>query len=566
VKPLLTFGLPQALEKIKRLEADKDGLVSITVRMEGQLQQKDQELDGLRRELQEARDREVEKETYIASLMEQVAEGVKKGWQVEELQRMIFGRRSERFISIEPDKSSTTQLTLGSDFTSAQEVIQPDAEIITVVPPAQEKAVATSRKQKRHVPHAGKKDIPGHLPREEHYHQPVGDISGWRKTGERISERYDYRPGQLIVIRDICPVYQKPEGCEITVAPRPVYLLEKGLAGPGLLAHLHVQKYTYHAPYYRQLQQFERQDGVRLAAATVNDWEAVCVDKYLVLLYEALKKQILLVAYLQCDETTIKVCSDVAKGKAHQGYFWVLHAPHERLVLFEYNGGRSQEVPRQLLKDFAGHLQTDAYAAYYAVFKDSDRVILLCCLVHVRRKFEKALKNDATRASHVLQLIKLLYDLERTAREQAYSVEQIRVLRKEQAVPILQQIKEWLDVNVESTVKDSLIGEAVRHALKIWDRLLVYTTDGRLLPDTNRVENAIRPVALGRKNYMFQGNEQGARRAAILYSLLETCKSNEVNPYEWLNDIYTRIPSHPISRINELLPTTWKQLKQAATA
>jgi len=191
---------------------------------------------------------------------------------------------------------------------------------------------------------------------------------------------------------------------------------------------------------------------------------------------------------------------------------------------------------------------------------------LLCCLVHVRRKFEKALKNDAARASHVLKLIKLLYDLERTAREQAYSIEQITLLRKEQAVPILQQLKEWLDVNVESTVKDSLIGEAVRHALKIWDRLLVYTTDGRLLPDTNRVENAIRPVALGRKNYMFQGNEQGARRAAILYSLLETCKSNEVNPYEWLKDIYTRIPSHPISRINELLPTTWKQLKQAATA
>lgn len=350
MKPLITFGLSQALEKIKQLEAEQKVFVSMALRTEGQLQQKDQELALLRQELQGALEREAEKETYIASLMEQVAEGVKKGWQVEELQRMIFGRRSERFIATEPDKSSTTQLTLGNDFISAQEVIQTDAEIITVVPPAEEKAVATSRKQKRHVPHAGKKDIPGHLPREERYHQPVGDISGWRKTGERISERYDYRPGQLIVIRDICPVYQKPEGGEITVAPRPVYLLEKGLAGPGLLAHLHVQKYTYHAPYYRQLQQFERQDGVLLAAATVNDWEAVCVDKYLVLLYEALKKLILRVAYLQCDETTIKVCSDIAKGKAHQGYFWVLHAPQERLVLFEYNGGEVRKYPGNCLK------------------------------------------------------------------------------------------------------------------------------------------------------------------------------------------------------------------------
>ncbi len=532
----------------------------MALRTEGQLQQKDQELDNLRRELQE-------KEAYITSLLEQVAEGVKKGWQVEELQRMIFGRRSERFVPTEPDNAGITQLTLGDDFTIVAEGSGTADEMIVVMPSAtEEKKGVTSRKQKRHVPHAGRKDIPGHLPREERYHQPVGDISGWHKTGERIRERYDYRPGQLIVIRDICPVYQKPEGGGIVVAPSPVYLLEKGLAGPGLLAHLHVQKYTYHAPYYRQLQQFERQDGVLLAAATVNDWEAVCVDKYLVLLYEALKKLILRVAYLQCDETTIKVCSDIAKGKAHQGYFWVLHAPHERLVLFEYNGGRSQDVPRELLKDFAGYLQTDAYAAYLAVFKDSDRVILLCCLVHVRRKFEKALKNDAARASHVLKLIKLLYDLERTAKEEAYSVEKLTLVRKQQAVPILQQLKEWLDANVEATVKDSLIGEAIRHALKIWDRLIVYTTDGRLLPDTNRVENAIRPVALGRKNYMFQGNEQGARRAAILYSLLETCKSNEINPYEWLHEIYTRIPSHPISRINELLPTTWKQLKQAATA
>jgi hypothetical protein len=184
----------------------------------------------------------------------------------------------------------------------------------------------------------------------------------------------------------------------------------------------------------------------------------------------------------------------------------------------------------------------------------------------VRRKFEKALTNDARRASQVLGWIKQLYDLERTAKENSFQHEQIRLLRQQHAVPVLKQLKEWLDANVEATVKDSPIGEAIRHALKIWDRLLVYTTDGRLLPDTNRVENAIRPVTLGRKNYMFQGNEQGARRAAILYSLLETCKKNDVDPYEWLKDIYTRIPTHPINKINELLPTVWKQLKPAAIA
>ena len=568
MKPLLTFGLPQALEKIKKLEAEQQGFVSMTLRMDGQLQQKEQELAVVRGELAQALKREAEKDAYIASLMEQVAEGVKKGWQVEELQRMIFGRRSERFIAEGPQTASATQLSLGDDFSpSVENPVAHDLAESPVHPPVdKETPVAGNRKHKRHVANPGKKGLPGHLPREDRYHQPATDVSGWIKTGELVRERFDYRPGQLIILRDICPVYQHPQKKETATAPWPVYILEKGIAGPGLLAHLHVQKYTYHAPYYRQLQQLERQDGVRLAAATVNDWEAVCVDKYLVLIYEALKRLILRVTYLQCDETTMRVCNDIAKGKAHQGYFWVLDAPLERLVLFEYNPGRSQEVPRQLLNGFTGHLQTDAYAAYYAVFKDDRRVILLCCLVHVRRKFEKALTNDARRASQVLGWIKQLYDLERTAKENSFQHEQIRLLRQQHAVPVLKQLKEWLDANVEATVKDSPIGEAIRHALKIWDRLLVYTTDGRLLPDTNRVENAIRPVTLGRKNYMFQGNEQGARRAAILYSLLETCKKNDVDPYEWLKDIYTRIPTHPINKINELLPTVWKQLKPAAIA
>ena len=184
--------------------------------------------------------------------------------------------------------------------------------------------------------------------------------------------------------------------------------------------------------------------------------------------------------------------------------------------------------------------------------------------MHVRRRFEHALKNDARRAAHVLGVIKQLYDLERMAKEKSYSYEQIRLLRQQQALPLLHQLKAWLDTNVEATLKDSPIGEAIRHALKIWDRLLVYTTDGRLLPDTNRVENAIRPTKIGLKNYMFQGNEQGARRAAVLYSLLETCKKNDIDPYEWLKDIYTRIPTHPISKIGELLPAAWKQRKQTA--
>jgi len=356
VKPLLTFGLPQALEKIKKLETEQQVLVSINIRSEQLLQQKEQEVAELRLALQDAQQQNKQKDTEIAMLLEQVAEGVKKGWQVEELQRMIYGRRSERYIPEVPADPAANQLSLGDDFAA----VVPSEVSTAADAPTQTPTGRTSRKQKRHVAHRGKKDFPAHLPREDRYHQPATDISGYTKTGEVVKVRYDYRPGQLIVIRDICPVYKHPETKETLANPGPVYLLEKGIAGPGLLAHLHVQKYTYHMPYYRQLQQWERQDGVLLAAATVNDWEAVCVDKYLVLLYEELKKLVLLASYLQCDETTVRVCNDIAKGKAHQGYFWVLDAPVERLVLFEYNPGRGQEVPRELLNDFSGHLQTEA--------------------------------------------------------------------------------------------------------------------------------------------------------------------------------------------------------------
>ena len=208
MKPLLTFGLPQALEKIKKLETGRDGFVSMTLRMESQLQHKDQELEQLRAELAQSRQRETEKDNYIASLLEQVAEGVRKGWQVEELQRMIYGRRSERYIPEVPMDPAATQLSLGDDFAAAAPA---EVSTVPVVEPAddasgQAPAGRTSRKQKRHVAHGGRKDFPAHLPREDRYHQPTVDVSGWTRTGEVVKVRYDYRPGQLIVIRDICPL------------------------------------------------------------------------------------------------------------------------------------------------------------------------------------------------------------------------------------------------------------------------------------------------------------------------------------------------------------------------
>ena len=569
------YGLPQALAEIKdlkaaalQLQADRQAERIVLARVIMELEEERKKTAALSGQLQQKDAYILSLETTITdlqaerqSLLQQVAQAVQKGWQLEDLQRMIFGTRSERFVPTEPASAATSQLTLGHDFEPPADQTGTAGQTTTFTITRQLTPEPASRKNKRHVAHQGRSALSAFFPRVDQVHMPQGDITGCRKIGEVVSERYEYEQGRIYVLRDIRPQFEKQGGEGVMVAPMPAYIIDKGSAGPGLLAHMHVEKYTYHMPYYRQLQRFDR-TGIRFAASTVNDWEAACAA-YLTPLYELIKRMALRSPYLQCDETTMRVCNDIGKGKTHRGYYWVIHAPLERLALFEYHQGRSQQVPREMLQGFQGYLQTDAYAAYYAVFKDDPRVILLCCLVHARRKFDKAMQNDAARAGHMLEEIKLLYALERRAKEEGLNPEQILALRMQEAVPVLERMKAWLDQHITQTIASTPIHQAISYMLAIWNRLMVYTTDGRLMPDTNLVENCIRGVALGRKNYMFAGNAQGAQRGAIFYSLLETCKINDVDPCLWLKDVYTRLPTHPINRLHELLPSTWKQLREA---
>jgi transposase len=414
VNPELIYGLPQALKEIENFRAKErdlqserqaERLVMARIIMEleeerkktADLQKINDEKDAFAECLKK---RITELEEERESLLQQVAEGIKKGWQMQDLQRMIFGRKSERFVPTDAVSSDTTQLTLGKDFEQPAAQAPEPVTTKTVTVTKEVPGEPTSRINKRHVAHSGRNAFPSSLPRVDRVHMPQGDVTGCRKIGEAISERYEYEPGRIYIIRDIRPQFEKPGAEGVIVASMPAYIIEKGIAGPGLLAHMHAEKYTYHMPYYRQLQRFERA-GVSFAASTVNDWEIVCAD-YIRPIYELMKKTALRSSYLQCDETTIRVCNDIAKGKAHRGYYWVVYAPAEKIVIFEYHKGRSQEVPRKMLEGFQGYLQTDAYASYYAVFKDDPLVILMCCLVHARRKFEKSLQNDAARATHIL--------------------------------------------------------------------------------------------------------------------------------------------------------------------
>lgn len=457
--------------------------------------------------------------------------------ELDQFKRLVFGSRHERFVAA----TSPEQLSLG--ITSGQMLSKP-AAIQTI-------EYTRAQKKPSEKIHTGRMMLPADLPREQVVIEPTEDVSGMKKIGEEITEELERIPGKLFVRQYVRPKYAKANGEGVVIAELPTRPIDKGMAGPGLLAQIVIDKYTDHLPVHRQIQRFER-EGIKLSSSTLTDWiSGTCT--LLEPLYEALKKKALSADYLQVDETPIKVLDKDKKGTTHRGYHWVYHAPIERLVLFDYREGRGREGPNEILKNFTGHLQTDGYAVY----EDFDRkpnVTLLHCMAHARRKFDEAKDNDLARASHALTEFQKLYTLERQARTEALSTDQRYALRQEKSVALLNDFKIWMLENYKAVLPKSTIGQALHYSLERFDKLMLYTTDGKLEIDNNLVENAIRPVAIGRKNYLFAGSHNGARRAAMLYSFLGTCKINEVNVFHWLRSTLEKIPHHPINKISELLP------------
>lgn len=225
----------------------------------------------------------------------------------------------------------------------------------------------------------------------------------------------------------------------------------------------------------------------------------------------------------------------------------------QRLVYFDYRRGRGREGSTECLKDFRGYLQTDGYVAYEA-FAHKEGITLLNCMAHSRRMFDKAKENDANRSEHVLLEMQQLYEVEAYIRENGLTEEQALALRQEKAVPILKKLKQWMLKAYREVTPASPIGKALSYSLERWEKLCLYTTNGKLQID----ENTIRPVALGRKNYLFAGNDEAAKRTAMLYSFMGTCKLNKVNPYDWMVNVLEKLPEYPINKIQELLPHNWK--------
>ncbi len=461
--------------------------------------------------------------------------------QLDQLQKMIFGSRHERFV---PADINPSQLSLNIQAEQVAAVSISDAKKITYV------RTGSSIDQKP-LEHPGRMKLPENLRREEIIIEPLGDVSDCKKMGEEITELLEWQPGELFVKKYVRIKYAKPGNSGVMIGELPVRPLDKAMAGAGLLSQIVIDKYVDHLPLYRQMQRFER-SGLKLPYSTLTDWvRATC--KLIEPLYEALKVSVMRSSYLHADETPIKVLDKDKKGATHRGYYWVYQDSIKKTVFFDYREGRGREGPKGILEHFKGYLQTDGYIAY-KIFDENKDINLMHCMAHARRMFHEALDNDKARAQYALEQIQKLYTIERTCKEHGLNFAQLTEVREQKSLPILDALGKWMKEQYMQTTPKSAIGKALAYSIERWQRLSIYAYNGMLNIDNNPVENSIRPVALGRKNYLFAGSHEAAQRSAMLYSLLSTCKMQGIEPYAWLRKTLDVIATHPINRIKELLP------------
>lgn len=381
--------------------------------------------------------------------------------------------------------------------------------------------------------------------------------------GEELSERLEYIPASLHVIEDVCQKYGCANGCTVVTAAKPMRPIEKSVAGSGLLAHVAVSKYGDHLPLYRQESIFERQ-GVSISRQTMCDWMRGCAE-VVSPLYERMKARVLSSKVMQTDDTPVGVL-DPERVRTRTGRIWTYVGDRENpYTIYDYTPTRSRDGPDEFMKDYHGYLQADAYSGYDAMYKDPQRAVTeVGCWAHVRRKYYEARSSDLMRSMIMLAYIRLLYDVEREARERKMGREERRALRQEKSVPILNDIKAYLDREQIKVLPKSPEGHAIAYTLSNWAALIRFCEYGALDIDNNGAERSLRGVVIGRKNWLFFGSDTGGRTAAILTSLIASCKRLHIDPFAYLRDIFDRISAHPSNRIEELLPDNWKAAQQPA--
>jgi transposase len=460
----------------------------------------------------------------------------------EQLRRMIFGSKRERFES-----------TLDSNQMALE--FEPKAlEIEESVKAEREQIRVSYLRQKPKKEHPGRLALPSHLPVVETIIEPSEDTTGMIHIGSEITEELDYTPGTLHINRIVRNKYITKENelgnQKQVIAPleRPI---PKCIASAALLTMIFINKYIYHLPLYRTLAQI-RQMGVQLPSSTLESWVKLGAE-LIRPLFAVHRLYVFSEIYQMIDESPIKVQDRDKPGACHQGYMWVRYAPLSKSVLFEYYKSRSTKGPIDDLSTFTGYIQTDGYSGY-TYLASLQGITHLSCWAHARRYFDKALQNDQQRASHVMKLIQLLYAIEALARESEMTYEQRHTLRLDKSLPVINEIGGYIQQERNKVTPKSPIGQAFEYCANRWVSLQNYLTNGMLEIDSNLIENSIRPLALGRKNYMFAGSHDAAKDIAMFYSFFATCTKNGIDTQKWLTYVINNINNTKTSEHKYLLP------------
>jgi transposase len=544
--------------------ADKDALIETLLQERDELYQ---ELSKLRQIDKGALAQAEKKITHYQEVIKEKDQLIKKLTdQLAWLRRKFWKPSSEKYIPSDP-----AQRKLDFDgmeiLPEEEEAIKEAAqEIITY----KRKKPEHSKKQPVRLP------LPEHLRREIEIIEPEGIDENWVRIGEEATEVLENKPGELYVRRIIRYKYALKKDLQllqeinpdtvknkvIKIAPLPLLPLPRANADASLLSELIMNKYMYHLPFYRQIAIFKL-EGIKIPASTINDWFIGCSD-LLRALYYRLREIVLQTDYIQIDESTVPVI-DNKKHRAVKAYLWVVRAVMENLVFFHYDkGSRAQKVVIELLHNYKGAVQTDAYQAY-SIYENKKGILLLNCWVHARRKFTEALSEDKSGAEYALEQIGMLYKVEAMADDQGLDYEARAELRSRLAYPIMCAFEKWIVSYMPKVLPQGRMSKALTYTYSIFHRLSRYHLDGRYQMDNNLIENTIRPLALGRKNYLFCGNHDAAENAAIMYSLLGCCIASDVNPREWLTDVLTKIPYYNRDYsldLADLLPHNWKAARK----
>ena len=485
--------------------------------------------------------------------------------QVAWLNRQLFGRKSEKLGIIDPN-----QLNL---FAPMQEEQAQQAGAAR--DEAVEKIITTKEERKQERKNRFMtEDLPV---LEQLILKPDNlDESLYKKIGQEVTRLVEHRPGLLYIkeiirekwgLKDNTAIAPKGMG-SVLIAPMPLLPIYKGIAGASLLSEILLQKYEYHMPYYRQIKQYSHLGLKGLTESTMDGWFKQTMP-LLRPLYEVLKEEVMKAGYVQADETTTPVINRDAH-KAAKEYLWMVRAVMERLALFHYDqGSRAGAVIESLANkyNFKGYLQCDGFAGYETAFRTNPDVRLVNCMVHIRRHFEQALDENRQVAEHALAEIQHLYRVEHMCDEAGMSFDERKAKRQELSKPVMEAMKLWMETEGVKYSGSSQIGKAITYAYTRWDNMMRYIGDGRLLLDNNLAENEIRPITLGRKNYLFCGNHEAAENMAVVCSLLATCRNHDVNPRDYLNDVISQMPYHTKASHEELLqllPHKWKLIHPEA--